>query len=96
MVKGSPGDQLMLDSQGSRPDFWCSQRVKHKHLVGQDLDHGHRLKCKRLCSVVPPPSIASLNFLVSKLEGHTNVSGIEDSDKCEGSFTRIADIKNTT
>ena len=36
-VKVSPGDQwawLMLDSQGSRPDFRCGQGVKHENLVG--------------------------------------------------------------
>ena len=46
-VKGSPGDQwawLMLDSQGSRPDFRCGQGVKHENLMGQDLDHGHGWK----------------------------------------------------
>ena len=40
-VKGSPGNRwawLKLDSQGSRPDFQCSQGVKHKNLMGQDLD----------------------------------------------------------
>ena len=43
MVKGSPGDRwawLMLDSQGSRADFWCGQGVKHESLIGQDLDRG--------------------------------------------------------
>ena len=42
-VKVSPGDRwawLMLDSQGSRPDFRCGQRVKHENLLGQDLDRG--------------------------------------------------------
>ena len=35
-VKVTPGDQwawLMLDSQGSRPDFRCSQGVKHEILM---------------------------------------------------------------
>ena len=40
-------------SQGSRPDFWCSQGVKHENLLGQDLDHGHGWKYRRLCSVPP-------------------------------------------
>ena len=48
-VKGSP----MLDSQGSRPDFWCGQGVKHENLMGQDLDHGPRWEYMRLCSVPP-------------------------------------------
>ena len=55
-VKGSPGDQwawLMLDSQGSRPDFWCSQGVKHENLMGQDLDRSHGWKYRQLCSVTP-------------------------------------------
>ena len=30
----------MLDIEGSRPDFWCDQGVKHEILMGQDLDHG--------------------------------------------------------
>ena len=33
-VKGSPGDQwvwLMLDNQGSWPDFQCGQGVKHEN-----------------------------------------------------------------
>ena len=39
-VKVSPGDRwawLMLDSQGSRPDCWCGQGVKHEILMGQIL-----------------------------------------------------------
>ena len=55
-VKVSPGDRwawLMLDSQGSRPDFRCSQGVKHENLLGQDLDRGRRWKYRRLCSVPP-------------------------------------------
>ena len=55
-VKGSPGDcwaWLMLDSQGSRPDFRCGQGVKHKNLMGQDLDRGRGWKYRRLCSVFP-------------------------------------------
>ena len=55
-VKGSPGDRwawLMLDSQGSRPDFWCGQGVKHKNSMGQDLDRGRRWKYRRLCSATP-------------------------------------------
>ena len=45
-VKLSPGDRwawLMLDSQGSRPDFRCSQGVKHENLY----------RYRRLCSVPP-------------------------------------------
>ena len=56
MVKVSPGDRwawLMLDSQGSRPDFRCGQGVKHENLLGQDLDHGRGSKYRRLCSVPP-------------------------------------------
>ena len=44
-VEGSPGDRwawLLLNSQGSRPDFWCGQGVKHKNLMGQDLDRDRR------------------------------------------------------
>ena len=55
-VKVSPGDQwawLMLDSQGSRPDFRCGQGVKHENLLGQDLDRGRGWKYRRLCSVPP-------------------------------------------
>ena len=43
---------LMLDT---RPDFRCSQGVKHENLVGQDLDRGRGWKYRRLCSVPPPP-----------------------------------------
>ena len=55
-VKVSPGDRwawLMLDSQGSRPDFRCGQRVKHENLLGQDLDRGRGWEYSRLCSVPP-------------------------------------------
>ena len=55
-VKVSPGDRwawLMLDSQGSRPDFRCGQGVKHEKLLGQDLDPGRGWKYRRLCSVPP-------------------------------------------
>ena len=44
----------MLDSQGSRPDFWCGQGVKHENLLGQDLDPGRGRKYRCLCSVPPP------------------------------------------
>ena len=44
---------LLLDSQGSRPDFRCSQGVKHENLLGQDLDPGRGWKYRRLCSVPP-------------------------------------------
>ena len=57
-IEVSPGDRwawLMLDSQGSRPDFQCGQGVKHENLVGQDLDRGRGWKFGRLCSVPPPP-----------------------------------------
>ena len=55
-VKVSPGDRwawLMLNSQGSRPDFRCGQGVKHENLLGQDLDRGRGWKYRRLCSVPP-------------------------------------------
>ena len=55
-VKVSPGDRwawLMLDSQGSKPDFRCGQEVKHENLLGQDLDRGRGWKYRRLCSVPP-------------------------------------------
>ena len=55
-VKGSPGDRwawLMLDSQGSRPDFWCGQGVKHENSMGQDLDRGRGWKYRQLCSITP-------------------------------------------
>ena len=58
MVKVSPGDRwawLMLNSQGSRPDFRCGQGVKHENLLGQDLDRGRGWKYRRLCSVPPLP-----------------------------------------
>ena len=57
-VKVSPGDRwawLMLDSQGSKPDFRCGQEVKHENLLGQDLDRGRGWKYRRLCSVPDPP-----------------------------------------
>ena len=60
-VKVSPGDRwawLMLDSQGSRPDFRCGQGVKHENLLGQDLDRGRGWKYRRLCSVPPLPILA--------------------------------------
>ena len=34
LSRRSMGVWLMLDSQGSRPDFWCSQGVKHENLLG--------------------------------------------------------------
>ena len=55
-VKVSPSDRwawLMLDSQGSRPEFRCGQGVKHGNLLGQDLDPGRGWKYRRLCSVTP-------------------------------------------
>ena len=57
VVKGSPGNGwawLMLDSQGSRPDFWCSQGVKHKNLIGQDLDRGRGCQSTGDYAVSPP------------------------------------------
>ena len=57
-VKVSPGDRwawLMLNSQGSRPDFWCGQGIKHEKLMDQDLEPGRGWKYRRLCSVPPPP-----------------------------------------
>ena len=69
-VKVSPGDRwawLMLDSQGSRPDFWCGQGVKHQNLLGQDLDCGRGWKYRRLCNV-PPSSHGEPSFLIYKLE----------------------------
>ena len=56
MVKVSPGDRwawLMLDSQGSRPDFQCGQGDKHGNLLGQDLDPGRGWNYRCLCSVPP-------------------------------------------
>ena len=56
MVKAAPGAQwawLMLDSQGSRLDFWNGQGVKLKNLMGQDLDPGRGWKYRCLCSVTP-------------------------------------------
>ena len=56
MVKASPGARwawLMLNNQGSGPNFWCSQGVKRKNLMGQDLDPGHSWKDRWLCSVTP-------------------------------------------
>ena len=46
----------MLDSQGLRPDFWCSLGlgVKHENLMGQDLDRGGRCKYRQLCRVTAP------------------------------------------
>ena len=35
---------LMLNSQGSRLDFWSGQGVKLKNLMGQDLDPGRGWK----------------------------------------------------
>ena len=62
-VKVSPGDRwawLMLDSQGSRPDFRCGQGVKHENLLGQDLDRSRGWKYRRSCSVPPPPPLVGL------------------------------------
>ena len=53
-VKAAPGAQwawLMLNSQGSRLNFWCSQGVKHKNLMGQDLDLDRGWEYRPLCSV---------------------------------------------
>ena len=53
-VKISPSDRwvwLMLDSQGSKPDFRWVKGSKHENLMGQDLDPGHGWKYRRLCSV---------------------------------------------
>ena len=53
-VKVYPGDRwawLMLNSQGSRSDFWCGQGVKHENLLGQDFDPGRGWKYRCLCSV---------------------------------------------
>ena len=61
-VKGSPGNrwaQLMLESQGSRPDFWCDQGVKHKNL---DVDHGRRGSTGDY--IVPIPPLKLLNSVV--------------------------------
>ena len=55
-VKAAPGARwawLMLDSQGSRLDFWSGQGVKLKNLMGQDLDPGRGWKYRCLCSVTP-------------------------------------------
>ena len=38
---------LMLNSQGSRPDFRCGQGVKDEILMGQDLDPGCGWKYRR-------------------------------------------------
>ena len=65
MVKVSPGDRwawLMLDSQGSRPNFWCCQGVKHENLLGQDLDRGRGWKYRRLCSVPPLKVLACMGM----------------------------------
>ena len=50
---GAPWAWLMLDSQGSRLDFWSGQGVKLKNLMGQDLDPGRGWKYRCLCSVTP-------------------------------------------
>ena len=57
-VKVSPGDRwawLMFGSQGSRPDFWCGQGVKHENLLGQDLDRGRGCTGAYVVSPPPPP-----------------------------------------
>ena len=54
--KASPGTQwawLTLNSQGSRPNFWCRQGVKHENLMGQDLDPSRGWEYRSLCSVTP-------------------------------------------
>ncbi len=64
-VKVSPGDRwawLMLDSQGSMPDFRCGQRVKHENLLGQDLDRGRGWEYTRLCSVLWGAVCVKINF----------------------------------
>ena len=55
-VKASPGARwvwLMLNSQGSRPNFQFCQGVKHENLMGQDLDLGRGWEYRPLCSVTP-------------------------------------------
>ena len=63
-VKVSPGNRwawLMLDSQGSRPDFPRGQGVKHENLVDQYLDRGRRWKYRHICSVPPLVIITTSN-----------------------------------
>ena len=74
-VKVSPGDRwawLMLDSQGSRPDFRCGQGVKHENLLGQGLDPGRGWKYRRLCSVshlgTDPPAGVIKVFIPPKIK----------------------------
>ena len=43
----------LVVGQGSRPDFRCSQGVKHENLVGQDLDPGCKRDYRRLCNCPP-------------------------------------------
>ena len=65
MVKAAPGARwawLMLDSQGSRLDFWSGQGVKLKNLMGQDLDPGRGWKYRCLCSVTPLTIRSDKNF----------------------------------
>ena len=73
VVKVSPGNQwawLMLNSQGTRPDFWCGQGVKHENLMGQDLDPNRRWKYRRLCSWCPPLCIYHRVWLTSACAYH--------------------------
>ena len=56
----------MLDSQGSRLDFWSVQGVKLKNLMGQDLDPGRGWKYSRLCGV--PPLLLVLDTAVTKMQ----------------------------
>ena len=43
----------LVVGQGSRPDFRCSQGVKHENLVGQDLDPGRKRDYRHLCNCPP-------------------------------------------
>ena len=62
MVKASQWVWLMLDSQGSIPNFWSGQEVKHENLMGEDF-YSSRNKGTYVvvtpCSsglTVPPPT----------------------------------------
>ena len=62
----------MLDGQGSRPDFRCSQGVKHENFLGQDLDRSRGWKYTRLCSV--PPLRKSSNYSAKKFNSNLQLA----------------------
>ena len=55
-------------AQGSRPDFWCGQGVKHEILMGQDLDPGGSTGIYVDCTVPSPLDRAGVGSCVQRTE----------------------------